>query len=247
MELSTVPPAVPEFLQRSSSYMLSCDLGQSQDPTAIAVIEKKVGVLDFRSEFDRHCEIAGPPQKPHERFEVVHLERIPLGTSYPVVVERVAFLLQRPPLNDKNCELAIDETGVGRAVGDIFVASGLKPIRVTITGGNETTPQGQNRWHVSKTALISRLDALLHTGALLVADELPEAVTLREEFKNFQRRLSDSGKPSYSARVGQHDDLLLAVCIGLWAFGRPRGGKTWFGTYGHHGITIFPNQGEPHG
>ncbi|MGC1958407.1 MAG: hypothetical protein WA683_12310, partial [Pseudolabrys sp.] len=34
-------------------------------------------------------------------------------------------------------ELVIDETGVGRAVGDIFNEAGLKPIKVTITAGNE--------------------------------------------------------------------------------------------------------------
>jgi hypothetical protein len=45
--------------------------------------------------------------------------------------------------------LVIDETGVGRAVGDIFVESGLKPVRISITAGKEVTAQGGNRWHVA--------------------------------------------------------------------------------------------------
>ena len=49
----------------------------------------------------------------------------------------VARLLARPPLNS-GCELVIDETGVGRAVGDLFDAHGMKPTRVTITAGDDT-------------------------------------------------------------------------------------------------------------
>ena len=48
------------------------------------------------------------------------------------------MLLQRPPPTD-GCKLVIDETGVGRAVGDIFYAAGLRPNRVTITAGQEAT------------------------------------------------------------------------------------------------------------
>jgi hypothetical protein len=44
------------------------------------------------------------------------------------------MLLQRPPLTD-GCKLVIDETGVGRAVGDIFDAAGLRPNRVTLPRG----------------------------------------------------------------------------------------------------------------
>lgn len=58
----------------------------------------------------------------------------------PEQVQRVGMLLQRPPLTD-GCKLVIDETGVGRAVGDIFDAAGLRPNRVTITAGQEATQQ----------------------------------------------------------------------------------------------------------
>ncbi len=39
----------------------------------------------------------------------------------------------RPPLRDR-CHLVIDESGVGRAVGDMFDAAGLRPVRVSIGG-----------------------------------------------------------------------------------------------------------------
>jgi hypothetical protein len=66
-----------------------------------------------------------------------HLMRFPLGLAYPALVTDVGGMLGRPPLQGSPTELVIDETGVGRAVGDIFNQAGLKPIKVTITAGNE--------------------------------------------------------------------------------------------------------------
>jgi hypothetical protein len=37
-----------------------------------------------------------------------------------------------------------------------------------------------------------------------------------EELKDFQRKVSDAGRATYNARVGAHDDLVLAVAIALW-------------------------------
>ena len=51
--LSTGPK--PVFLPRSSRFVVGLDLGQSTDPTAIAVLEKKIGVIDSGSDADRHC------------------------------------------------------------------------------------------------------------------------------------------------------------------------------------------------
>jgi hypothetical protein len=150
-----------------------------------------------------------------EHFDVKHLERLPLGMSYPEQVQRVGMLLQRPPL-DAGCKLVIDETGVGRAVGDIFDAAGLWPNRVTITAGQEATQQSGKRWHVAKGILISGIDARLHTGELKIAAALSDAGALQEELKDFQRKVSEAGRATYNARVGAHDDLILAVAIALW-------------------------------
>jgi hypothetical protein len=125
------------------------------------------------------------------------------------------MVLERPPLNT-GCKLVIDETGVGRAVGDIFDAAGLRPNKITITAGTEATQQSGNRWHVAKGILISGVDARLHTGELRIAEALSDAGALQEELKDFQRKVSDAGRATYNARVGAHDDLVLAVAISLW-------------------------------
>jgi hypothetical protein len=162
-----------------------------------------------------------------ERFDVRHLERIPLGTSYPDVVAHATALMDRPPLRF-DADLLIDETGVGRAVGDIFEDAGLKPIRVTITAGaNDATQEGDRRWHVPKAILISALDARLHTGELRFAAELQEAGAMAEELKDFRRKVSAAGRHQYEARAGRHDDLVLSVSLAVWWASRPRFEASW--------------------
>src|SRR5262249_4095481 len=153
--------------------------------------------------------------------------------AYPDVVQRVKDLLARPPLDAPTTTLLIDETGVGRAVGDIFVQAGLRPQRVTITAGNEETAAvGFDRWNVAKTILISRLDAVLHTGDLRIAEELRETGPLVEELKNFHRSISAAGRQTYSARVGMHDDLVLATSLAVWWATRPPPPQPVFGVWG---------------
>jgi hypothetical protein len=233
-DLSTTPSTV--FLPRKTRWVVGCDLGQSSDPTAIAVIEHTCGVHDAGSDFERHIGHTTHLQTPAEQINVRHLERLPLGLAYPTQVQHVANLLARPPLcateNNKRAELVIDQTGVGAAVGDIFLDAGLKPIiRVTITAGNETKWAGLDRWHVAKTILISNVDAMLHTGTLRFASALSEAGAMKDELQDFRRKLSDAGRATYAARTGRHDDLVLAVAIGVWWASRPPPAVAVFGHY----------------
>jgi hypothetical protein len=147
------------------------------------------------------------------------------------VVSEVARLFSRPPLY-KNCELVIDETGVGRPVGDLFDSAGLSPTRVTITACDNQTALHGKRWHVAKSLLMSNLDARLHTGELRIAAELQQSNALQEELKDFRRKVSAAGRYSFEARVGKHDDLVLAVAIGLWAVvGQPKPRPAGFSHY----------------
>src|SRR6201989_2750881 len=73
-------------------------------------------------------------------FQVGHLERLPLGTTYPAIVAHVTRLLTKLP---DHSELVIDFTGVGRPVFDMFVYSGISPIGILITGGTAETCDGR--------------------------------------------------------------------------------------------------------
>src|SRR5207253_11079581 len=125
------------------AYVVAADLGQSTDPTAIAVLE-------HRKVFDHH--ISGRRTQIEERFDVRHLARLPLGLSYPAVVQEVMMLMARKPIAGR-CELIIDETGVGRAVADIFDTTGLQPTRVSITAGSDQSRHGMRGWHVANRIL----------------------------------------------------------------------------------------------
>jgi hypothetical protein len=107
------------------NYVLGLDLGQSRDPTALAVV-RRLGAFGFEGT---------------ELYQVGHLERLPLGTSYAAIVAHVKWVLGQLP---KGSELVIDFTGVGRPVYDMFVdIAGIDPIGVLITGGNTEGNDGR--------------------------------------------------------------------------------------------------------
>src|ERR1019366_929588 len=92
-------------------FYLGLDLGQRQDHSAIAVVEK--------------LEQGRPYGEPvFEALLVRHAERVPLGTTYPEVVERVRTLLETPEIEGQ-CELVVDATGVGAPVVDLLRLAGL--------------------------------------------------------------------------------------------------------------------------
>ena len=196
------------------AYVLGVDLGQSQDPTALAVLHYTLTPTD---EWDVNDRLRITKPVVEERFDVVHAERLPLGTLYPQVIEHVVDVLSRKPLRDR-CHFVLDESGVGRAVADQFDDAGLNPVRVCITAGNDAQKLDGHprRFSVPKTMIISAVDARLHTGELRFAAELSEASTIAEELKEFRRHVTTAGRATYQARTGKHDDLVLAVAIALW-------------------------------
>jgi len=145
-------------------------------------------------------------------FQVGHLERLPLGTTYPAIVQHVGRLLARLP---EGTELCIDYTGVGRPVFDLFRYSCTSPIGVLITSGvSEAIVDGIA--HVPKLVLISRLQVLLHEGRLKIQRDLPEAKNLVSELMDFRVQYTAAGHLTFNAREGRHDDLVLALAIACY-------------------------------
>src|SRR5258706_7041090 len=109
MELTS---EIPEGYRREEerAFVLGADLGQSTDPTAIAVLEH----CKF---FNRH--VGGIRTQIAERFDVRHLARLPLGLSYPSVVQEVQLLISRKPLAG-GCAVIIYANRRCRAVADDF-------------------------------------------------------------------------------------------------------------------------------
>lgn len=189
-------------------YFVGLDLGQSFDPTALSVLERlKAPVIHPGHRFGKmHYTTT---------YRVRHLERLPLGMSYPAVVSRVQRTMNTPPLF-RNAKLIIDQTGVGRPVFDLFAQAKMDPIGVSITAGHDWTQESLTQYRVPKALLVSRLDAALHSGVLQVAADLPEAQALKGELADFRVAHTASGYQQFGARSGKHDDLVLSVAIALW-------------------------------
>jgi hypothetical protein len=64
--------------------------------------------------------------------------------------------------------------------------------------------------------LVSRLQAHFHSNDLKIARALPEAAVLAAELQDFRASISEAGYASFGARVGKHDDLVLALAIARW-------------------------------
>ena len=184
-------------------FILSVDLGQSVDYTAVSIVEQ------IRPQAGDHRDAA---------YLLRYLHRPPLGTPYPVIVGQVLSLLDRPPLDRDETPLVVDRTGVGAAVTDLFAAQGVCPRAVTITGGDSVNDTDPCNLRVPKRDLASTLVALFQTGRLKIAAGLELAPTLATELMNFKLKVNlTTGHDTYEAwREGVHDDLVLSVAMGCW-------------------------------
>lgn len=199
-------------------YSVGLDLGQSQDYTALTTVRR----TDlYRGEI--------------KLYLCNHIVRYPLGTSYMDIVDDVVRLVQRPELQLERANwrgrirtvgptLVIDQTGVGRAVVNMFERA-LKPIReicpplegIIIHGGrNSGRSEDGITWSVSKLDIISAVQAALGEGRLRIVRSLKYADILKKELQDYRVRVSPTGHESFDARSGQHDDILLSLAIAVW-------------------------------
>jgi hypothetical protein len=185
-------------------YFVGLDLGQRRDHTAIAVVERREAQKAYRA-----TEFAG--------IWVRHLERVPLGTAYPRVVERVREILGHRELSGR-CFLVVDGTGVGVPVVDMLRGArlGCEIRSVTITGGAREHLSG-SVWNVPKQDLMAGVQVLMERNELRVAKALKEAGALMKELMNVRLRQGESGRIRMGADGhGEHDDLVIAVALACW-------------------------------
>lgn len=197
-------------------FVLGLDVGQAQDYTAIAVIQRmpRATGKQRRAWNGSAVEVEALTQ---DDAHLRHLERPELHTAYPDVVRRVVTLFGSKSLKGR-CDLVVDYTGVGRPVVDLLREAGLQPIPVTITGGAEEhydTKDGA--WRVPKRVLVSNAQVFLQQERLKVSREMPLCDTLTKELLAFKVKINANAHASYEAwREGAHDDLVLATALALW-------------------------------
>jgi hypothetical protein len=191
-------------------YFVGLDLGQSQDFTAIAVLER----AELVGEWD-------PVMFAWRKTIVLrlrHLERVALGTPYTEVVDRVVVVTRSGELGGR-CHLVADATGVGRPVMDMLRRAGLGSSRlwpVLITSG-DLERQADGHYRVPKRDLIVGLQLLLQRRGLQIAAGLKFGPVLAREMAEMRVKITPSGNEQYGAwREGEHDDLVLAVALACW-------------------------------
>jgi hypothetical protein len=177
------------------AWTVGVDLAQLADYTAVAVVE-----------------VLG--ERPETRHHVRHLERW-RDISYPEQVARLRRLLAAPEL--AGARLVVDGTGVGVAVVDMLRDAGLRPVAVSIHGGDTVSGEG-DAWRVPKRDLVSVVAVLLQAERLKIASALPEAGLLAAELRSFRVTLDPrTAHDSYAAwREQDHDDLVLATALATW-------------------------------
>jgi hypothetical protein len=134
---------------------------------------------------------------------LVYLEKIPLGTPYLKVVERVRQIAQDPEMGQERRVVTVDATGVGMPVVEMLRGARLDcELRaVTITGGVGERSNG-GVYSVSKTDLMVGLRTRMEQRWVEVARRLPEWTELRKQMLGF----GGAGA----------DDLVLALALAVW-------------------------------
>jgi hypothetical protein len=185
-------------------YFSGLDLGQSQDYTAFAILER--------------TRLPNPsmPGQELNHYAVRHLQRFALGTPYNEVGSALQKAYAHPDLQ-RSC-LVVDQTAVGspviQALRRCKIQAQIRPL--TVSAGYSTTFANGTSL-VPKKVLVSTLQVLFQARQLQVAPTLTEAATLVQELVNFKwktKLVADDTLTEW--REGDHDDLVLAVAIAAW-------------------------------
>jgi len=186
-----------------SRFYVGVDLGQKHDHTAIAVVERR------------------------DRLLVRHVERVALGTPYPLVVAHLREMVSRQELRGR-CALAVDGTGLGGPVVDMLRGAGLgcEITAVTISAGERERKSGGLSVSVPKRDLIAGVQVALDNGDLRIARSLKELGPLVRELVDMRMT---SGAGTGKVRIGadgygEHDDLVIALALACWRAKRRENG-----------------------
>jgi hypothetical protein len=193
-----------------SQYFIGVDLGQRRDRTAVAIIERSESVADRPD----------PVTWARERItlqQVRHLERMPQGTPYTVVTQRVERIAGQ--LSAQNsCTVAVDATGVGLPIVDSLRLPGAawRLMPVTIVHA-ERESYSDGFWRVPKRDLIASLQLAFDAREFTIARDCKDTPALIEELTSMRANRRPSGAVQYASPGAAHDDLAIALALAWWA------------------------------
>ena len=196
---------------------------QRREPSGLCVVE-----IDRRR----------PETGQHEDHYVVrHLERIPPGTRFPDMAQRVAEVAQGVKgKTGSRPEVFVDATGFGQPLIDQVKRQGdyIRVQPVYFTHGDRRTKEDGGVIRLGKAWVVCQLQVLLQGGQL----HLPrseEAEILAEELTEFEVEVAPDANDRYGAfKVGTRDELVTALGLAVQRPPRPGmecGRMTGFGIW----------------
>lgn len=215
--LSTQPDRIMQEMHKPAAvqvagdaWIAGLDLGQTTDPSALVLLRQ--------SKIER-----GRDRRRY--YDCLAIKRWPLKTAYTAIVDDVCTMFARPEFSGH--QLAIDMTGVGRPVVDLFRKQRVKAkiVPITIHGGSASSRDDDGGWSVAKRELVSIMHVFLggcrfgtEQRLFQVAASLPLAGDLKRELENFTVKINiNTANASFEAhRASAHDDIVLAVCIAVF-------------------------------
>jgi hypothetical protein len=196
------------------THIVSVDLGQAQDYSALAVLRRiwTWPGKDNRMPFD--------PVTSELRHEVPLLIRWPIESEYPIIVNQIVetYHLIQNEVDADGVALIVDRGGPGRPIVDYLRRKKLRPIGITIQAGNSVNERAEDDLTCPKKDIVSALVYEAQSGWVKIAKNLEWARELENELGNFGYKIKrDTGTVSYEAQQERvHDDLVVTLAAGLW-------------------------------
>jgi hypothetical protein len=194
---------------------LGVDLAKSLDFTSLGIIEMSGDLFD-------------------PRYHLKALDRV-RGVDYPTLCETILatmdyLLAEKEPGNDNGepC-LCMDASGLGSPVrdflleADLFATGRAELYGVVFTGGESARRDPlTGNYNISKSLIVSNLLSLMQRKRFTYAGDLEALPLLELEISAFKSHATPSGKTTFDAEAGEHDDLIFAIAIPLliaeWIF-----------------------------
>lgn len=214
-------------MEERTPVCVGIDVGQLHDPTAISVVEvlqKHTGKFRYGEVMPAHFDAQGQWIPPYDadpvmasEYMVRTIRRLPLGTSYPDVAFHIADMLCNPLFARRDVRALIDVTGVGRPVyedvkAEIALRKEARHVYLKPTTFVHGEKYNRNTGVLGKAYLVSRLQSLLQSGRVHAPDT-PEVKATLEELRVYEIKIDESGKDTYGAKIGKHDDLATALAL----------------------------------
>ena len=189
------------------AIVMGIDIGQQREFSALCVAETQTRETGDRSAV-HHL--------------VRHLERLPIGTSFPEIAQRAAQVSAgiEARAGDRP-RIYVDATGLGQTVVELFdeAVPGVRAVTpVFFTHGDRRIETGigwRSEVQLGKAHLVCRLQTLLQTARLHLP-RTPASEILARELMEYEIRVENDANERYGAfPVGTQDDLVTALGLAV--------------------------------